>query len=1093
MVGNLVIPEKVSNNGVEYTVTGIGEYAFAGCEEMTSVSIPATVTFIGESAFESCDCLEVAEYASIAALCGITFGNEESNPLDITNALYIDGTEVTDVVIPESVTAIGQYAFRRCFSLTSVKIPASVLSIGKDAFLNTGLTKAEFASIESLCSINFENTNSNPLYVAHHLYMGGVEVTNVVIPESVSALKANLFAGGSNIESISLPAELEVIPEGVFFGCSGLKAVTIPERVTTISKNAFNGCTALAMASLPLSVTTIGDFAFYDCGSLTSLTISPAVTSIGKNAFYLCSALKKVAKPNDIDYDFGSAQVYSYARENAFMDEFGAIYTDDKSMLFFVPLTYEGEYTVLPAATSIASKAFSGCSRISGVKIPASVKAIGEHAFEGCEALAKMDFADINTLFAMDLPRCLFGDELYSSDGYITLGRSSCDLYVDGCEVTDVVVPESVTVIREFTFKNFGGIRSVKLGNGVKVIENYAFIRTALESIEFGTSLDSIGAYAFSECPLLTSVRLPDGLRSIGAFAFARCAALEYVYCPASISYFGGNAFYGNVSKKAEFESIEGICAANFENSWGNPLCSTGHLYIGETEVTDLVIPDAVTSIGANSFAGAAAIRSVVIPSSVTTIGESAFMNCTGLLKAEFASVEQLCNFDFPKRGSNPLYYAHHLYVDGAEVTNLRIPESMSKIRKFTFVGCGYVQSVKLPQSLREIGEAAFEGCSAISSIEFPDAVTTIGTSAFEGCSAISSIKFSDSVTTIGASAFKGCSGFTSLAIGNAVTSVGKEAFMNCTGITSVDMGYGLNALESNVFCNCTGLTKISVPNTVTIIRNAAFSDCTNLNEVVLPNTISSIGNFAFYRTALRKAVIPGSVGSIGSSAFSYCSNLKEVVIGYGIKDFSYAFTVGVQPQNVYITALTVPNVDRYVFGDQYTISINVNASAMSAYKTRWSRYSDWNTLVEPTALTLDVTEIYGNAGESFHLTATVAPEDVTLPYVFWRSTDPEIATVDNDGVVTLHVSTSELEGNECRIIAETLYADAPIAVAGIGGNPELSDINELEADAKAGIDYSQPYSVYDLQGSWLGRSVDALSPGFYILRQGSKTAKIMK
>ncbi|MDE5801211.1 MAG: Ig-like domain-containing protein, partial [Paramuribaculum sp.] len=168
---------------------------------------------------------------------------------------------------------------------------------------------------------------------------------------------------------------------------------------------------------------------------------------------------------------------------------------------------------------------------------------------------------------------------------------------------------------------------------------------------------------------------------------------------------------------------------------------------------------------------------------------------------------------------------------------------------------------------------------------------------------------------------------------------------------------------------------------------------------------------------------------------------------------------------------------------------------AMSSYQPLypWSRDSDWNTLVEPTALTLDVTEIYGNAGESFHLTATVAPEDVTLPYVFWRSTDPEIATVDNDGVVTLHVSTSELEGNECRIIAETLYADAPIAVAGIGGDPELSVIDEIGADQAEKIDYSQPYDVYDLQGVLLGNSIEAVAPGFYIVRQGANTTKILK
>lgn len=148
---------------------------------------------------------------------------------------------------------------------------------------------------------------------------------------------------------------------------------------------------------------------------------------------------------------------------------------------------------------------------------------------------------------------------------------------------------------------------------------------------------------------------------------------------------------------------------------------------------------------------------------------------------------------------------------------------------------------------------------------------------------------------------------------------------------------------------------------------------------------------------------------------------------------------------------------------------------------------------MEATDLTLDEKEIYGNVGDTVRLTATMAPENASLPYVFWRSTDPKIATVDNYGLVTLRVNTSELEGAECHIIAETLYADGPVAIAGIGGVPELSDIADIEADSAGGIDYSQPYDVYNLQGIRVGSAAGQLAPGVYIVRQGAKTAKIAK
>ena len=183
-VGEITIPETVTCEGATYSVTSIGSNAFSGCTGLTSISIPESVTTIGGSAFSGCSGL-------------------------------------TSISIPESVTSIGNYAFRNCSGLTSITIPESVTSIGEYAFLDcTGLTKAEFASIESLCGINFGDIMyTNPLYYAHHLYIGGEEVKDLVIPESVTSIGSSAF-----------------------FGCTGLTSITIPESVTNIGKHAFEGC-----------------------------------------------------------------------------------------------------------------------------------------------------------------------------------------------------------------------------------------------------------------------------------------------------------------------------------------------------------------------------------------------------------------------------------------------------------------------------------------------------------------------------------------------------------------------------------------------------------------------------------------------------------------------------------------------------------------------------------------------------------------------------------------------------------------------------------------------------------------------------------
>lgn len=181
------------------SVTSIGNYAFSGCSGLTSIAIPSSVTSIGESAFSGCSRLTKAEFASIEHyLNGISFdggSGSPANPLLYAHHLYIGGNEFTDLVIPNSMTSISDYLFRGCYSLTSVSIPNSVTSIGEDAFSACGgLTKAEFASIESLCGIHFSNSGSNPLRSAQHLYIGGSEVTELVIPSNISSIGQNALA-----------------------------------------------------------------------------------------------------------------------------------------------------------------------------------------------------------------------------------------------------------------------------------------------------------------------------------------------------------------------------------------------------------------------------------------------------------------------------------------------------------------------------------------------------------------------------------------------------------------------------------------------------------------------------------------------------------------------------------------------------------------------------------------------------------------------------------------------------------------------------------------------------------------------------------
>ena len=270
--GEVVIPESVEHEGNAYSVTSIGDETFLGCSGLTSVTIGNSVTSIGDWAFSSCWGLTSVHISDIAAWCNIEFAGSDSNPLFYAHHLYLNGEEVKDLVIPNSVTSIGGRAFEQCSGLTSVTIPNSVTSIGSRAFFYcSGLTSVHISDIAAWCNIDFADSYTNPLSFAHHLYLNGEEVKDLLIPNSVTS-----------------------IGDYAFRGCSGLTSVTIPNSVTRIGDVAFWGCTGLTSVTIPNSVTSIGNEAFSSCSGLTSVTIPNSVTSIGKWAFSGCYELLDV-------------------------------------------------------------------------------------------------------------------------------------------------------------------------------------------------------------------------------------------------------------------------------------------------------------------------------------------------------------------------------------------------------------------------------------------------------------------------------------------------------------------------------------------------------------------------------------------------------------------------------------------------------------------------------------------------------------------------------------------------------------------------------------------------------------------------------
>ena len=259
-VGNIIIPESITYSGTTYSVTSVGNGAFAYCSGLSSVTIGNSVTSIGKHAFEDC-------------------------------------SRLTSVTIPNSVTSIGYGAFCDCSGLTSVIIPNSVTSIGDDVFNGcSGLTSV---TVDKNNGTYDSRNNCNAIIETstNNLIVG---CKNTIIPNSVTSIGRNAFYGCSGLTSVAIPYSVTSIGGGAFCDCSGLTSVTIPNSVTYIGGYAFSGCSGLTSVTISNSVTSIGVYAFCDCSGLTSVTIPNSVTSIGYRAFANCSGLTSVTIPNSV-------------------------------------------------------------------------------------------------------------------------------------------------------------------------------------------------------------------------------------------------------------------------------------------------------------------------------------------------------------------------------------------------------------------------------------------------------------------------------------------------------------------------------------------------------------------------------------------------------------------------------------------------------------------------------------------------------------------------------------------------------------------------------------------------------------------------
>ena len=533
--------------------------------------------------------------------------------------------------------------------------------------------------------------------------------------------------------------------------------IVIPKQykglpVTSIGSKAFYSCIDIVSVKVPDSVKSIGDSAFLGCAKLVNLTLSDNLEFMGKEVFGLSSSIKLT--------EYGNA-CYIGSKNNPYIV---LVKAKDKSIT---------KCEIPDGTRFICLVAFDECTDLIDVTIPNSIISIESGAFDECNGLENVYISDLSKWCEID-----FEDSRSNPLTYAT------NLYLNGDIVTEVSIPDDVSIIRDFAFYGCN-ITSLTIHEGVT----------------------SIGESAFQGCDKLKSVVIGDGVTNIADYAFSSCAELESITIGEKVLTIGDNAF-----------------------SYCNKL-------------PDIIIPNSVTNIGKSAFWGCDSLESVTIGSGVKTIEKGAFGECRGLLDIIYAGSEE--NWKEINIASNNEYLIGvtiHYNGDWTETETETDTESETETETNTDTENDYALDYTLNEGGDSYSVAGIGECRA-TEIVIPKMykglpVTSISENAFKNSADLLKVTIGSNVTSIGRYAFSYCEQITEIVIPDSVKVIGSGAFGDCYALKEITIPYGVEVIEYYTFEYCTSLERVYLPSSIKEIRSLVIQCCSAFQGIEFDGTV---------------------------------------------------------------------------------------------------------------------------------------------------------------------------------------------------------------------------------------------------------------
>ena len=551
-------------------------------------------------------------------------------------------------------------------------------------------------------------------------------------------------------------------------------------------------------------------------------------------------------------------------------------------------------------------------------------------------------------------------------------------------------------------------------GHKVVAIGNSAFEGTCLVNVTIPDTVTEIGYSAFEDCKQLSSVSLSSNLTELGSSVFSNCTSLTSIRIPKSLETvdagtwgeyapFKGCTILSNVELESGMTKIPANllrdCPGFTTITIPNTVTEIGYSAFECTNLTSIVIPDTVTKIGSSVFENCKQLSSVSLSSNLTELGSSVFSNCTSLTSIRVPDTVT--------------GMGDHVFSGCKELKDVTLPNIRQNIVSGMFTGCTSLEKIVLPETVTAIRADAFKDCTSLKDITWSKAPEIIESRAFQNCSALTEVMIPGTVKTIGSEAFRNCDALTTVTIPDSVTSYGSWMFYDCDALTTVKLGSGMKTIPESMFEHCDVLESLRIPRRVTTIGNNAFKDCVKLTSITIPRSVTKISSNAF---SYPKILTIYGVAGTYAETFAKENSIKFVdqqikATAASLDKTELTINKGAAAQlNLSVTPENFTDIVDWKSTDTNIVTVSDNGVVKAVgvgTATVKVTVGDVSTsckvtVLQPvTGINLNKSSLTMDALGTFQMTASVYPDSANDKRITWSSSDPAIASVDENGLVT--------------------------------------------------------------------------------------------